>query len=631
MTDIQMIPLNKLDRDPKNVRKTYRADGIIELAASIRAEGPLQNIVVRPGTKRGRFFVTAGGRRFAAYTHLVETGDWPKDQPIECKVREADEATEISLTENVQREAMHRADEFEAFLLLAEAGKTPKDIAERFGTSELIVNRRLALAKVSPVIFDLYRKDEVSFEQLQAFTITDDHARQVEVWENLPYYNREPRYIKQMLTSEEVAGTDKRVRFIGGLDAYEAAGGIVRRDLFDVDGGGFATDSGLVEKLVLEKLEAEAVAIRAEGWKWVEAYSTRPDDIWNFERVYPAPVDLTEDETARMDALTDEYDRLADLIENGAADEDAEPRLAEVESELDALNKRQEAFNPDDLARSGVIVCLGYQGQLDVMRGLVRDEVARPNGAGDADGRGTEPTGEGEATSGTAKLTHSQALIEDLTAQKTAALRCELAENPDIALAAVVHALLLSVAYPYSRGATALEISASHEGVERYMKNAQDSAPALAFVELKERWGDHLPGNPADLWEWCVRQSQPELMVLLAFAASHSINAVETKFHGRSEALAHANQLGAALGFDMRKWFTTTSDTYFAHLNRQSIECAVAEAKGEDFAKGIAGMKKAEAAAYAERQIDGSGWLPAPIRIAANDDAAPETLPVAAE
>lgn len=165
MTDIQMIPLNKLDRDPKNVRKTYRADGIIELAASIKAEGPLQNIVVRPGTKRGRFFVTAGGRRFAAYTHLAETGEWPKDQPIECKVREADEATEISLTENVQREAMHRADEFEAFLLLAEAGKTPKDIAERFGTSELIVNRRLALAKVSPVIFDLYRKDEVSFEQ----------------------------------------------------------------------------------------------------------------------------------------------------------------------------------------------------------------------------------------------------------------------------------------------------------------------------------------------------------------------------------------------------------------------------------------------------------------------------------
>ena len=71
MTDIQMIALNKLDRDPKNVRKNYRADGVAELAASIKAEGLLQNIVVRPGEKRGRYFVTAGGRRFAALiSHL---------------------------------------------------------------------------------------------------------------------------------------------------------------------------------------------------------------------------------------------------------------------------------------------------------------------------------------------------------------------------------------------------------------------------------------------------------------------------------------------------------------------------------------------------------------------------------
>ncbi|KFC70225.1 Chromosome-partitioning protein parB [Devosia sp. LC5] len=102
MTDIQMIALNKLDRDPKNVRKNYRADGVAELAASIKAEGLLQNIVVRPGEKRGRYFVTAGGRRFAALTHLVESGDCANDRLIECKVRNADEATEISLTENVQ-------------------------------------------------------------------------------------------------------------------------------------------------------------------------------------------------------------------------------------------------------------------------------------------------------------------------------------------------------------------------------------------------------------------------------------------------------------------------------------------------------------------------------------------------
>ncbi|WP_326493850.1 hypothetical protein [Rhizobium sp. SL86] len=48
-------------------------------------------------------------------------------------------------------------------------------------------------------------------------------------------------------------------------------------------------------------------------------------------------------------------------------------------------------------------------------------------------------------------------------------------------------------------------------------------------------------------------------------------------------------------------------------MNRSSIQAAVAEVKGEDFAKGIAAMKKKDAAAYAESALKGSDWLPAPL------------------
>src|SRR5690606_21360066 len=60
-------------------------------------------------------------------------------------------------------------------------------------------------------------------------------------------------------------------RFVG-LDAYTAAGGGIRRDLFAEDGAGVTlTDADLLARLAADKLDAAAVAVRAEGWKWVEA------------------------------------------------------------------------------------------------------------------------------------------------------------------------------------------------------------------------------------------------------------------------------------------------------------------------------------------------------------------------
>ena len=108
----------------------------------------------------------------------------------------------------------------------------------------------------------------------------------------------------------------------------------MRRDLFAEQGGGFACDSGLLEKLVAEKLEAEAETVKAEGWKWVEWCPQQPDNIYQMARVYPQRIDLNDDDQAKIDALTERYDELAEQIDADQEDEGAEAALSAVEQEI---------------------------------------------------------------------------------------------------------------------------------------------------------------------------------------------------------------------------------------------------------------------------------------------------------
>ncbi len=149
MTTTVIIELNKLDADPQNVRKAYDPAKIADLAANIDAEGVLQNLVVRAGEKRGRYYVTAGERRRKALLLLVEQGKIAKNHPVECKVRDGAKATETSLSENIFHEDMHPVDQFEAFSVMADGGKSIADIAAHFSITEIIVRRRLLLAKVA--------------------------------------------------------------------------------------------------------------------------------------------------------------------------------------------------------------------------------------------------------------------------------------------------------------------------------------------------------------------------------------------------------------------------------------------------------------------------------------------------
>jgi ParB family transcriptional regulator, chromosome partitioning protein len=113
-----------------------------------------------------------------------------------------------------------------------------------------VVNRRLALARVSPILLAKYREGELNLELLQAFTLTDDHEAQEAVWSQLQPWDRRAQTIRRMLSSNDIPATDKRLRFIG-LPAYEAEGGAVRRDLFaDEEQGTYVTDAATLTRMV---------------------------------------------------------------------------------------------------------------------------------------------------------------------------------------------------------------------------------------------------------------------------------------------------------------------------------------------------------------------------------------------
>jgi ParB family transcriptional regulator, chromosome partitioning protein len=228
------IPFNKLVLSQSNVRRVNAGVSIEELAEDIARRTLLQGLNVRPirnvdGVETGMFEVPAGGRRYRALQLLVKQKRLAKTAPVPCVVRDPSvdiSAQEDSLAENVQRAPLHPLDQFRAFRALRDKGQSEEEIAAAFFVGVNVVKQRLRLAAVSEKLLDIYAEDGMTLEQLMAFTVTDDHARQEQVWEALQHsYGQEPYQIRRMLTERTVRASDRRVLFVG-LDAYEQAGGI---------------------------------------------------------------------------------------------------------------------------------------------------------------------------------------------------------------------------------------------------------------------------------------------------------------------------------------------------------------------------------------------------------------------
>ena len=408
--DIRDIPLSQLELSPANVRKTPAdASAFTELKASIAAHGLLENLIARamePGADGiGRYAVIAGGRRLAAMQALAAEGALDEDHPVPCRMIGAIVAAEeVSLAENTVRAAMHPADQVEAFRRLADAGSTAGAIAARFGVSERTVEKRLRLGNAAPVLLEAYRAGEIDLETLMAFAVTTDQARQSAVWETVSQQGYRPGVwqIKRLLTEDRVSATSAIARFVG-IEAYEAAGGRIDRDLFaeEDERGIWFDDPDLLNKLAIDSLQVAARELETR-WKWAEA---RLDVDWSataaFGRVRPQPAEPTDGEKAEIERLRTRNDELANMDDDGWTEElveeaDAnETRLDEIEATIEA----RAIYRREDIAIAGCIATIGNDGELKLIQGLVRPEDIPAREAGDADATGQDDTGDEESAS----------------------------------------------------------------------------------------------------------------------------------------------------------------------------------------------------------------------------------------
>lgn len=647
------IPMDRLVLSQCNVRHVKAGVSIEELAADIARRTLLASLTVRPvlddeSNETGMFEVPAGGRRFRALELLVKQKRLAKDAPIPCIVRTVGLAVEDSLAENIQRAPFHPLDQFRAFLAMREKGMSEEEIAAAFFVSSNVVRQRLRLASVSPKLLDIYAEDEMNLDQLMAFAVTADHQRQEQVWEQLgTSWSREPYRIRRMLTEGAVKASDRRARFVG-IEEYEVAGGIVLRDLFQSDDGGWLQDATLLDRLVAEKLERGANLIREEGWKWVEAAIDFPyGHNFGLRRLSGEVETMSHEEAAELEALRQEAARLEEEHTDAKEfSEEADRPMGEIETRIEELENRPVRFADEVKAIAGAFVSVDGAGCLRVERGFVRPEdEERPDageieGESEAHGSDREAVREGDADDAPADTSSDadsaadeeddavrplpERLVTELTAHRTIALRDALAGDPQIAFIAALHALALRLFYIYGQE-SCLELEAKSVTVGSHAPGLADTQPALAISERHETWRRALPEEPADLWEALIGFDPDSREALFAHCISLTVNAVHESWNRRPRALAHADRLAETLSLDMNGagWRPTIA-TYLGRVTKGRILEAVREACGEEAADQIAGQKKDAMATSAEGLLADTGWLPEPLRTPASAET--ETL-----
>ena len=254
------------------------------------------------------------------------------------------------------------------------------------------------------MLLEAYRAGEIDLETLMAFAVTTDQAHQTAVWETVSQQGYRPGawQIKRLLTEDRVSATSAVARFVG-IEAYEAAGGRIDRDLFaeEDERGIWFDDPNLLNKLAMDSLQVAARELETH-WKWAEA---RLDVDWSttasFGRVRPQPAEPTDGEKAEIERLRTRNDELANMDDDGWTEglvEEAEANETRLD-EIEATIETRAVYRREDTAVAWCIATVGNDGELKLIQGLVRPEDMPARESGDVDAVGQNDTGDMESAS----------------------------------------------------------------------------------------------------------------------------------------------------------------------------------------------------------------------------------------
>lgn len=614
---VRLIPLNQLRHSELNVRKSGKGS-IATLAASIRAAGLIQNLTVYEN-EEGSFGVAAGERRFDALTYLAEQGSIPADHPIKCAVCDKAQALLISTTENTERVAMHPADELDAFQKMTQEDMTIDQIADAFGVTALVVERRLRASRAAPSLLAIYREDKISTDQLLALCATDDHELQVSAWSNAPHWQRNPTQLRKLVTANEIeAATDGRVAFIGGIQAFIDAGGDVRRDLFAGDGkGGFIRDIALLERLVVDKLHLAAADVQNEGWAWVSVEASfNHDELNRCGRVPAAHAALPAAEVEAIATLTSERETLEDELVKlqgsdeeeiddeayAAREEQINDRCEAIDEAIDRIHSENTIWPAEVKAYAGVLVGIDDDG-VKIVRGLVRAQD-RANMAKVSKevhgGRETESAGRKENAI-------SDALRRSLLGTRNLAAQNVIAKNVRVAKILLACQIAAFGSFESSSVPSDFVIGQSGNGTRTFHDANGELADTLrsglaAFGESVI--GKHSAKNR---WDAMSAKTDAELDAIIAYGVAMSLSLQEKHKDMTAQVLD-------ALDFDMADHFPVTGDNYLGRVPKGLIVDALSGAGEAGDRDTLMGMQKKALVPLAENRMAGKGWVPEIIR-----------------
>ena len=545
---VRNISINNLVRSPKNVRVVnpeLSADR--ELIANIRANGVLQNLVVVPTETEGVFAFVAGGRRYSAVAHLVKQKVLPDHVELPCLVRDVDSATELSLSENMLRQPMHPADEFAAFQLMTEDGLTQADIAAHFGISIRRVRMRLRLAGVAPALVAHYRAGSLSLDDMMAFTVSQDHDKQVQCYDALK--GRVSAWSVRRYLTESAARSDEAIAKFVSVKAYKGAGGAISTDLFQEST--YLLNSELLSQLADDKLHRQAKVIEAEGWKWVEVSQAGPYRIADFHRIDAKPLDVPGELEQQIEDVCVRREKFEQ--QDGDWDEATEQLCEKLDVEyerLEAVKDQYCAFTDEERGRAGAIVTFDDVGELRVVRGLVKEE----------DRKAATKQSSGEAESTTAV---SGALQRDLDAYRQQVIQAALVDQPKVAndlLAFTVCSQFVESLPRWESRALAVSCEQTRypEG-----KGFEDTAAAVVLVKAKEvltlEWSGE--STAAKRYEAFCALPPKQKAALVAYAVAQSLTA-DTAKENQSATRVLADQLS----LDVATFWRPTAANYFKRI-----------------------------------------------------------------
>ncbi|MDT7533174.1 ParB/RepB/Spo0J family partition protein [Sphingobium sp. SA2] len=580
---IQNIALNKLALSDLNVRKVKPKE-IEALAADIQARGVLQNLIGYD--EDGKIKICAGGRRYRALKLLQKAKTIPANFEVPVDLRNKDDALEISLAENAQREAMHPADAIMAYRAIIDSGKEVDDVAASFGVSPAYVRRVLKLAALHPTILKAFQKDEIGMGAAQAFALTDDQTRQLEVFKRT---GDNAHQIRAMLTQEKMADNDKHFR-IAGEEAYVAAGGTFTADLFGERR--YCDDAGLVMDLVQDRLEAVAKAARDDGWRDAEAQLSRPDSFWMRSHLEPAgkrdPSDDEQDQLAQIEAAIQK--RQSEIDED---EYDYDDDLRALTRKHDAIASGCRVFTAEQKADHTLILFIGHDGI---------EQVAFTRSAKGGAADGPKPP----------RPDYSQKVMDQLGAIRTMAVREVIATDPELALDVLLTGLLGQVrggVYSWQQAAEIkAEQNAFHVDETIMAHSVMRDIDEIAQADL-----DRVAESPAldDM-----RQLDTETKLrLLAYCVASQITSLS--FHtDRDQQLA---QIASAAQIDMAdKW--EPNQPFYDQLSKATLLKLLDEGCGTEAATNCQTMKRGDLAVTVNERLAGRRILPPALRSSALPD-----------